>query len=57
MAVHHVTLKAQLKRGIFYWVCDVEASSEEEAVAAAENLFEAELENATDWSFEDYQVD
>ena len=57
MALRHVTLKAQLKRGTFYWVCDVEAAGEDEAVTAAENLFEAELEKAADWSFEDYQVE
>lgn len=54
---HHVTLKATLKKGVFYWVCDVEADSEEEAVIAAENLFMAELEKAGEWEFSDYDVE
>ena len=57
MAKRHVTLKAELKRGTFYWVCDVTADSEEEAVVAAENLFLAEMDGAKDWEFSDFNVD
>jgi len=57
MAQKHVTLKCELKRGTFYYVCDVDANSEEEAVAAAENLFASELENTEEWSFTDFNVE
>ena len=57
MAKHKVTLQAKLKRGIFYWVTTVEASSEEEAVVAAENLFLTEVENASEWEFDDFNVE
>ena len=57
MAKHKVTLQAQLKRGTFYWVATVDASSEEEAVIAAENLFLTELETSEDWEFSDYDVE
>lgn len=57
MALQKVTLQATLKRGTFYWVAEVDASSEEEAVVAAENLFLAEMENAKDWEFTDYNVE
>ena len=57
MSKKTVTLKAPLKRGTFYWVADVDADSEEEAVVAAENLFLKELENAGDWEFDDYNVE
>ncbi len=57
MALQKVTLQANLKRGTFYWVAEVEASSEEEAVTAAENLFQAEMEKAGEWEFNDYNVE
>ena len=57
MAKRKVTLKAELKHGSFYWVCDVSANSDEEAVVAAENLFLTEVESAADWEFTDFDVD
>lgn len=51
-----VTLKAHLGRGIFYWVAQVEANSEEEAVTAAEHLFSAEMETQSSWEFDEYEV-
>jgi len=56
MAKQKVTLQANLPHGIFYWVTDVEASSDEEAVVAAENLFLAEMEKIEEWEFTDFQV-
>ena len=56
MALKHVTLKTTLSKGEFYWVADVEADSDEEAVVAAENLFMAELERIKEWEFSDYDV-
>ena len=53
----HVTLKAELNKGTLYWVCDVEAATEEEAITAAQHLFEAQLEAGDDWSFSDYDVE
>ena len=51
-----VTLKASLKRGTFYWVTDVKANSEEEAVVAAEHLFEAQMDEGREWAFDDFDV-
>ncbi len=57
MATYKVTLKADLKRGAFYWVSTVNADSEEEAMIAAEHLFMAEMENAQDWNFSDSDIE
>ena len=54
---YHVTLKAEMKRGALYWVCDVDAASEEEAVTAAQHLFEAQTETGREWSFTDFDVE
>ncbi|WP_262694222.1 hypothetical protein [Kordiimonas aquimaris] len=56
MARKHVTLKTTLSKGEFYWVTDVEADSDEEAIVAAENLFMAEIERIGEWEFTDYDV-
>lgn len=56
MTSYTVTLKAHLTRGCFYWVTTVSAASEEEALVAAENLFEAEMETATDWAFDEFDA-
>ncbi|MBL4790439.1 MAG: hypothetical protein JKY60_15830 [Kordiimonadaceae bacterium] len=56
MAMKKVTLQSTLSRGTFYWVTEVEASSDEEAVVAAENLFLAQMEKAKDWVFNDFEV-
>ncbi len=56
MARKTVTLKASLPHGTFYWVTDVEATSEEEAVVAAENLFLNEMERIDEWEFTDFDV-
>jgi len=56
MAKQKVTLQATLPNGIFYWVCDVEAASEEEAVVAAEHLFLAEMEKIDEWEFTDFEI-
>ncbi len=56
MARMTVTLKADMKRGSFYWVATVEADSKDEAIVAAEHLFQEEMEKAGDWSFDDFEV-
>lgn len=56
MARMTVTLKAELKRGSFYWTATVNAESEDEAVVAAENLFQEEMEKTSDWAFQDFEV-
>lgn len=56
MARKRVTLKATLKRGEFYWVTEVDADSEEEAVVAAENLFLSEMDRIEEWEFTDFDV-
>jgi len=57
MAKQKVTLQASLPHGTFYWVTNVDANSEEEAVVAAENLFLAEMEKIDEWEFTDYDVE
>ncbi len=57
MKRYKVTLRAALKRGTFYWVAEVAADSEEEAVTAAEHLFMAEVESPGEWTFDDYAVE
>lgn len=57
MARKKVTLQAGLPHGTFYWVTEVEADSEEEAVVAAENLFLAEMERIDEWAFNDFNVE
>ena len=54
---YHVTLKATLTRGSFYWVCDVTADSEDEAITAAEHLFMAEVGKAADWTFDEFSAE
>jgi hypothetical protein len=51
-----VTLKAQMPNGIFYWVTEVDADTEEEAVAAAEELFLSEIGGCDDWHFSEFEV-
>lgn len=57
MARKKVTLKAELPHGVFYWVTDVEANGDEEAVVAAENLFLAEMERIDEWTFNDFSIE
>lgn len=56
MAKKNVTLKATLGNGTFYWVAQVNADSEDEAIVAAENLFMAELERSHEWEFNEFEV-
>ncbi|HPF47080.1 MAG: hypothetical protein KDF58_09915 [Alphaproteobacteria bacterium] len=57
MSAYKVTLKSELPRGTFYWVTNVNADSEEEAVASAENLFLEQINTANDWDFSDYDAE
>ncbi len=57
MAKKKVTLRAPLKHGTFYWVADVQADSDDEAVVAAENLFLNEVEQINEWTFDDFDVE
>lgn len=57
MAKFHVTLKANLKNGELYWVANVAAASEDEAMRKAEALFVAELESEAQWAFEEGDVE
>jgi hypothetical protein len=52
-----VTLKSEVSRGTFYWVCDLEANSEDEALVSAQHLFDAQTEASEEWVFSDYDVD
>jgi len=57
MAKYHVTLKANLSDGELYWVADVAAGNEDDAMAAAEALFARQLESAAEWSFAEADVE
>ena len=54
---YKVTLKATLKRGEFYWVTHVDAASEDEAIVAAEHLFEAQMDAGDEWGFDDFNAE
>ena len=57
MAKYHVTLKANLSDGALYWVADVDAATEDAAMTEAEALFARQMENATEWSFSEADVE
>lgn len=57
MPLRKVILKARLGRGEFYWVTQIDAASEEEAITAAEHLFLAELDKNQDWQFDEFDVE
>lgn len=57
MALQKVTLQATIGRGTFYWVVEIDANSDEEAVVAAENLFLTEVERGGEWEFNDFLVE
>lgn len=51
-----VTLKAELEVGILYWVTEVSATDEQEALTVAEHRFEAATEADVKWSFTEYEI-
>lgn len=53
---YHVTLKAQLGGGQFYWVADVESDTEEEAVSVAEQIFLDQIDSGENWEFTEFEV-
>ncbi len=57
MSAYKVTLKCEVKLGTFYWVTDVNADSEDEAVNAAENLFLTQINDSDEWDFTDYNAE
>ena len=57
MAKFHVTLKATLSDGELYWVTDIPAENEENAMRVAENRFMTHLEKAGEWSFSEADVE
>lgn len=57
MSAYKITLKSDLSHGTFYWVTNVTAASEEEAVTAAEHLFLQQISNVKDWDFSDYDAE
>jgi len=57
MSSYKVTLQSKLTHGTFYWVTNVNAASEEEAVTAAEHLFMEQIESAGEWDFADYDAE
>ena len=56
MSKKQVTLKAVLGKGVFYWVCEVKADTDEEAIVAAEHLFLSETSDNDDWQFNEFDV-
>ena len=57
MSVYKVTLKCEVKLGTFYWVTEVKADSEDEAINTAENLFLTQLNSSDEWDFTDYDAE
>ncbi len=57
MAAYKVTLKSDVKLGTFYWVANVTAGSEDEAINTAENLFLEQLNSSDEWDFTDYDAE
>jgi len=57
MAKFHVTLKANLSDGELYWVSDVQADTEDAAMAVAEEHFTRQLDKAAEWSFSEADVE
>ena len=58
MASYHVTLKARLTRGTLYWITDIEAPGEDEALGLAEELFLDELDDPKGgWKFDEANVE
>ena len=57
MSAFKVTLQSKLTHGTFYWVTNVNAASEEEAVTAAEHLFMEQIDSAREWDFSDYDAE
>lgn len=57
MSAYKVTLKSDLKQGVFYWVTTVNAQTEEEAVTAAEHLFLEQITTSNEWDFSDYDAE
>ena len=57
MGKYLVTLRAELKRGLMYWVCQVDAGNEDEAMTKAESAFTAEIDDPGEWSFSDGDVE
>jgi len=53
---YHVTLKAELSRGHFYWVADVESESQEDAVSTAEREFLEQVDSGESWEFTEFEV-
>lgn len=45
-----------MPNGNLYWVTEVNAETEEEAVAAAEELFLSQIEDCADWHFSEFEV-
>jgi len=57
MAKFKVTLKATFKRGEMYWVANVDARNEDEAMEKAETYFFEELDNPSEWAFDEADVE
>ncbi len=57
MAKFAVTLKAKFKRGEMYWVATVDARNEDDAMAKAEAGFFEEIDNPSEWAFDEADVE
>jgi hypothetical protein len=57
MAKFKVTLKAKFNRGEMYWVSTVDARDEDDAMNKAETGFFAELDNPSEWAFDEADVE
>lgn len=57
MVKFKVTLKAKFNRGEMYWVATVDAKNEDEAMEKAETSFFEELDNPSEWAFDEADVE
>ena len=57
MAKFKVTLKATFNRGEMYWVSMVDAANEDAAMKKAETTFFEELDNPSEWAFDEADVE
>ena len=56
MFTYKITLKSDLNHGTFYWVTNINAQCEEEAVTAAEHLFLEQIGASNQWDISDYEA-
>ena len=57
MSKFHVALKAVLPEGELYWVSNVNATNETDAMKKAEKLFLSQLDRPFNWQFTEADIE